>query len=131
MRRAGCDHGIENRFSMCGLICEPRPSENRPFDICCRSLAVYASTIGVRANATAMPVASSMRSVCSAASAIGRNASWPVSAVSRPSYPSSSSSRARGPISPSDGAITPVSTFISGSRSHLGYRALGEAWTGT
>ncbi len=40
---------------------------------------------GCAANATAMPVASSMRSVCSAASAIGRNASWPVSAVSSPS----------------------------------------------
>ena len=58
---------------------------NRPFDISCRSLAVYARVIGVRANATAMPVPSSMRSVCSAASASGRNGSCPVSAVSSPS----------------------------------------------
>ena len=28
---------------MCGLICEPSPRTNRPFDICCRSFAVYAS----------------------------------------------------------------------------------------
>jgi hypothetical protein len=27
---AGCDHGMEKRFSMWGLICEPRPRMNRP-----------------------------------------------------------------------------------------------------
>ena len=27
IRGAGCDHGIENRFSMCGLICDPRPRQ--------------------------------------------------------------------------------------------------------
>ena len=28
---------------MCGLICEPSPRKNRPFECRCRSLAVYAS----------------------------------------------------------------------------------------
>ena len=37
MRAAGCDHGIENRFSMCALIWLPRPSVNRPFENACRS----------------------------------------------------------------------------------------------
>ena len=48
MRAAGCDHGIENRRSMCGLICEPSPRKKRPFECRCRSLAVYAVSIGVR-----------------------------------------------------------------------------------
>ena len=29
---AGRDHGMLKRFSMCGLICVPRPSTNRPPD---------------------------------------------------------------------------------------------------
>ena len=85
MRAAGCDHGIENRRSMCGLICEPSPRKKRPFECRCRSFAVYAVSIGVRANATAMPVPSSMRFVCSAAITSGRNGSLPVSAVISPS----------------------------------------------
>jgi hypothetical protein len=85
MRAAGCDHGIEKRFSMCGLICDPRPRMNRPADARWRSFAVYAVTIGVRANATAMPVPSSIRSVCSAAMAAGRKGSCAVSAVNNPS----------------------------------------------
>ncbi len=68
--------------------------------------------IGLRANATAMPVASSMRSVSSAASAIGRNGSWLVSAVKTPSYPSSSSSRAAAGISSGRAVITVPSTRI-------------------
>ena len=32
IRGAGWDHGIENRFSMWGLIWEPRPNMNRPWD---------------------------------------------------------------------------------------------------
>ena len=40
MRAAGCDHGIENRRSMCGLIWLPMPSAKRPFDASCRSLAI-------------------------------------------------------------------------------------------
>ena len=39
MRGAGCDHGIENRFSMCGLIWQPRPRMNRPFEYGWRSFA--------------------------------------------------------------------------------------------
>ena len=30
IRAAGCDHGIENRFSMWGRICEPSPRMARP-----------------------------------------------------------------------------------------------------
>ena len=46
---------------------------------------MFAMIIGLRANATAIPVPSSMRSVCSAASSSGKNGSCAVSAVSRPS----------------------------------------------
>jgi hypothetical protein len=82
---AGFDHGIENRFSMWGLIWLPRPRMNRPSENDCRSLAVWASVIGLRANATAMAVPTSIRSVCSAASRQARNGSWLVSAVQAPS----------------------------------------------
>ena len=44
---------------------------------------MFASVIGFRANATAMPVPSSRRSVCSAAIESGRNGSWVVSADER------------------------------------------------
>ena len=79
MRAAGCDHGIEKRLVMCGLIWLPRPSTNRPPESRCRSLAVTATLIGLRAKATAMPVNSSTRSVAWAASATGRNGSWAIS----------------------------------------------------
>jgi len=85
MRGAGCDHGIENRRSMCGLIWLPRPRVNRPLVAKCRSLAVAASVIGVRANATAIEVPSSRVVVTPAAAARGRKGSWPVSAVAAPS----------------------------------------------
>ena len=85
IRGAGWDHGIEYRFSMWGLIWLPRPSRNRPCDMVWRSLAVTASVIGLRAKATAIPVPTWSRSVCSAASARGRNGSWLVSADQMPS----------------------------------------------
>ena len=85
MRAAGCDHGIENRFSMCALIWLPRPRRKRPWEYAWRSWPRFASVIGLRANATAMPVPSSSVSVCSAATRSGRNGSWFVSAVSAPS----------------------------------------------
>src|ERR1035441_10150765 len=56
IRGAGCDQGMENRFSMWGLIWEPRPNMNRPSEMVWRSLAIMASVIGLRAKATAMPV---------------------------------------------------------------------------
>jgi hypothetical protein len=85
MRGAGCDHGIENRRVMCGLIWLPRPRMNRPRDAACRSQDVWASVIGLRANATVMAVPRSARSVPCAASSSGKNGSWAVSAVHRPS----------------------------------------------
>jgi hypothetical protein len=85
MRGAGCDHGMLNRFSMWALIWLPSPSMNRPPEYSCRSLAIWARFIGLRANATAMPVPSCSDSVCSAASSSGKNGSWLVSAVHTPS----------------------------------------------
>ena len=81
---------------MWGLICEPSPSMNRPLEKVWRSLASTAVLMGLRAKATAIPVPSSIRSVCSAASRRGRNGSWPVSArpqaveavLARPAGPS-------------------------------------------
>src|SRR6478672_2396846 len=61
-----------NRFSMCGCTCEPSPRLNRPSEYACRSHPMLATVMGLRANATAMLVPSSMRVVCSAASTNGR-----------------------------------------------------------
>src|SRR2546430_1206944 len=55
IRAAGCDHGMLNRLVMCGWICEPRPSSNRPPERRCTSLAATATLIGdvtVEANAS-------------------------------------------------------------------------------
>ena len=46
---------------------------------------MLASVIGLRANATAMPVPSSSDSVCSAATSSGKKGSWFVSAERPPS----------------------------------------------
>ena len=48
-------------------------------------LALFATVIGLRPNATAIPVPIVTRSVCSAISACGRNGSCAVSAVHSPS----------------------------------------------
>ena len=79
---------------MCGLIWLPRPRTKRPPDAACRSHAVCASVIGLRANATAIDVMRSTRSVLCAASSSGRNGSWLVSADMTPSYPRRSSAAA-------------------------------------
>ena len=78
---AGCDHGIENRLVMCGLIWLPSPRMKRPCDAACRSHPICARFIGLRANATAMPVPSSTRSVVCEARSSGKNGSCAVSAV--------------------------------------------------
>ena len=87
MRGAGCVHGMEKRFVMCGLIWLPIPSMNRPLVSSWRSLATTASVIGLRAKATVMPVPKSSLSVAVAPTAMGRNGSWLVSADHTPSYP--------------------------------------------
>src|SRR3954470_24411731 len=79
---------------------------------------MLASVIGLRAKATAIPVPSSSRPVCSAARASGRNGSWLVSAPHTPSYPASSASLAlaaawfRSPL-------IPPSTFMAAQVSAL------------
>ena len=70
---------------MCGLICEPSPSVNRPPDSACTSLACSATVIGFRANATTIDVPISIRSVRSAAMAQARNGSIWVSNAHQPS----------------------------------------------
>ena len=84
IRAAGDDHGMEKRFVMWARICDPRPSTKRPLEAAFKSWPTCASTIGVRANATAMPVTRSTRSVSCAAKASGMNGSWAVSAVWMP-----------------------------------------------
>ena len=113
IRAAGCDHGIENRFSMCGLICEPSPRKNRPFECRCRSLAVYAVSIGVRANATAMPVPE-----LDALGVLGRDHERQERVVrglrgEQPVVADVLELLARSPMSASDGAMIPVSTFMA------------------
>ena len=85
IRAAGCDHGIEKRLVMCGLIWLPRPRMNRPPDAACRSHAICARFIGFRANATAIPVPSSTVVVDWDARRSGKNGSCAVSAVQSPS----------------------------------------------
>ena len=85
IRGAGCDHGMEKRLVMCGLIWLPMPSMNRPLLSSCRSLARTASVMGLRAKATAIPVPNSSFSVAPAPTAMGRKGSWFVSADHTPS----------------------------------------------
>ena len=85
MRAAGWDQGIENRRSMWARTWDPRPSRNRPDDRACRSQAVVARAMGLRAKATAMDVPSSMGAAAVAARASGRKGSWLSSADQRPS----------------------------------------------
>ena len=112
IRAAGRLHSIENRLVMCGLIWLPSPSTNRPCDSACRSQPMLASSIGLRANATAMAVPSSMLAVSGAATASGRNGSWGPSTVHAPEYPDSSSSAARRPAS-AIGQVSTASTFTA------------------
>ena len=85
IRGAGCDHGMENRLVMCGLIWLPSPSMKRPLDRSCRSLARVARFMGFRAKATAMPVPNSSFSVAAAPRAMGKNGSCEVSDDHTPS----------------------------------------------
>ena len=84
MRAAGWLHSIENRLVMWGLIWLPSPSTNRPPVSACRSHPMFASSIGLRAKATAIDVPSSISEVLPAATASGRNGSCDVSAVHAP-----------------------------------------------
>lgn len=63
------------------LIWLPSPSMKRPREAACRSFAVYAVVMGLRANATAIDVPSEIRDVAPATTASGRNGSWLTSAV--------------------------------------------------
>ena len=58
---------------------------NRPSDAACRSHAIWARFIGLRAKATAIPVPSSTARVDCDASSSGKNGSCAVSAVHSPS----------------------------------------------
>ena len=75
IRDAGFDQGWLKRFSMCGRICVPSPRTKRPSDRRCRSWAICAQIIGLRAKAIATPVPSSGRCVACEASASGKNGS--------------------------------------------------------
>ena len=75
IRAAGCDHSSLKRFWMCGRICDPSPSTNRPPLICCRSYPTFASTIGFRAKPIATAVPRRSRDVVCDARASGRNGS--------------------------------------------------------
>ena len=87
MRGAGCDHGMEKRLVMCGLIWLPMPSMKRPLVSSCRSLATTASVMGLRAKATAIPVPNSSFSVAAGTDGDGQERVVEVSADHTPSYP--------------------------------------------
>ena len=85
MRGTGGVQGTENRFSLCGRICGPIPSTNRPREAICKSQQVLAITIGLRGNEIATEVPSSIRSVTTPAMACARNGSFLFSIVIAPS----------------------------------------------
>ena len=78
---------------MCGRTCEPSPSVNRPPVTVCKSQPTFASVIGVRANAIATAVPSSIDVVCSPATAIGTKGSCFAWNEKARSYPMSSNVR--------------------------------------
>ena len=85
MRAAGCDHGIENRCSMCGLIWLPRPSDEAALR---RELQVVGdrspASSGCGRTRPRSPVRRARAARCAcAASSSGKNGSWLVSAVRR------------------------------------------------
>src|SRR3954451_2883536 len=80
---------------------------------------MFASVMGERAKATAMPVPSSTRSVAPAARSSGKKGSCDVSAVQIASYPRLSASVA-APAALSSSNGRPPSTFISGTLWHDG-----------
>ncbi len=90
IRAAGRDHSMEKRRVMCGLICDPSPRMKRPSENAWRSHPMLATSIGLRANATAMPVPSSIEEVLSAARMSGKNGSCEISALQAPPNPTSS-----------------------------------------
>ena len=94
IRSAGGVHVAPYRCSMCGRICDPSPSRNRPRDITCRSYAACARCSGLRGIAIATLVIRSA-STAPAATASGRNTSCGPSNVNTPAAPASTSSRAR------------------------------------
>src|SRR5215217_5047583 len=126
MRAAGWLHSIEKRFVMCGLIWLPSPRMKRPCDAICRSHAVLASVIGLRAKATAIDVPSSRFDVASEAGTSGRNGSWLVSAVQPPEYPAFSSSAAWAPALLMMLGMPP-STFMAANVGH--HKGAPPPWT--
>jgi hypothetical protein len=97
MRDTGFVHSVEKRRRMCPLTWDPRPSTKRPPDCAWRSHDIPAVTMGLRGNATTIPVPSWTRSVASAANASGVNGSCEISAVMTASKPASSAACAAGP----------------------------------
>ena len=82
---AGDSNFTEKRRSLWPFTCEPSPRMKRPPEALARSQQMWARTIGLRGNATAMEVPSLMRAVTVAATASGKNGSCCVSADHRQS----------------------------------------------
>ena len=72
MRGPGGSNSTPYRRSMWARTWVPRPSRNFPFVMSCSSQALVAVTVGLRGNATAMPVESCSRGAASAAAATER-----------------------------------------------------------
>ena len=85
---------------------------NLPLEARARSQDMYAHTIGLRGKASTTAVPSLMRSVLTAATASGNNASVPLSAVHNASNPTFSAAWARPLTSCKSRAANPVSSFI-------------------
>ena len=114
MRRAGCDHGIENRFSMCGLICDPRPSDEPAL----RHLLEVVGRVREHHRRAGERHRDARREL-DALGVLGRQRDRQERVVAglggqQPVVTELLELRARGPISLNDGAMTPVSTFLPG-----------------
>src|SRR2546422_1886424 len=110
-RGPGGSKRTAKRRSWCALTWVPRPRANRPPEAFWRSQAVWASTMGLRGNATAMAVPSCRRSVSTAATARGRKGSCLVSADQRQPKPMASARRASWATARRSMAWTPRSSL--------------------
>src|SRR5207237_1205512 len=115
MRARGRSYGIPKRRSMCARTWVPRPRSSRPRLARCSDHASIAMTIGLRANAIAMPVPRRSDRVCVAATASESSGSTWVSAIQTPWKPFRSRVAAYSPARSISSVVTNASSFTSGA----------------
>lgn len=98
MRGPAGSNSVPYLRSMWALTWLPRPSRNRPAVFSANSHASPAAMIGLRGNATAMPVQNSSEGAALEAAAIDIHGVWVCSVKSIPENPTFSILRARSAV---------------------------------